>query len=113
MLRRGEGGIVQVDLGAEQGVLRIVLQKGLVEGAAFSPGDIVRIQLEDGFRLAGDEAASWDDFVGYVIEGEIEFQFEHGIETVRAGRAFWVDPPSSVSSPGARIVGTRAKTPGG
>ncbi len=114
MPKRGDGGLIKVNLDEREGVLRIDLGGGSeVRGAAFPPGDIVLINLAAGFEISGDQAASWDDFVGFVLEGEITFQFSDRTETVVANEAFWVDPPGGVSSSGAKIVGTRAKTPGG
>jgi hypothetical protein len=115
MVKRGEGGLIRVGLDGEEGVLRIDLGRGSgVRGAAFPPGDIVLIELAEGFEISGDRAASWDDFVGFVLEGEVTFLFSSGSESVGANEAFWVDPPDGVSSGGgAKIVGTRAKTPGG
>ena len=117
MPKRGEGGIIVVDLGREEGVLRIDLKGGsTVRGAAFPPGDIVLIELQAGFELTAenpDELASWDDFVGLVLKGEITFTVGGAGRTVGENTAFWVDPPDGVSSSGATIVGTRARTPGG
>jgi hypothetical protein len=117
MPKRGEGAVIAVDLDRTEGVLRIDLGRGsMVRGAAFPPGDVVLIRLEPGFEVTAeqpDELASWDDFVGLVLEGEIVFAFGESRRAVGANMAFWVDPPDGVSSSGATVVGTRARTPGG